>query len=476
MRYKTIVGLEIHVELSTETKAFCSCKNSFGDEPNTNVCPVCLALPGGMPVLNRNAVNYTIMAGTAFNCKINNKSKFDRKNYFYPDLTKGFQITQNDKPICTDGYLEIDTEDGKKKIGLFQIQMEEDTAKSLHTEDNETLMDYNRCGVPLIEIVTKPDISSGKEARDFLEKLKSTLRFLDISDCKMEEGSLRCDVNVNVKDMETGAKTAITEVKNLNSFRGVEKAIDFEVERHIKLLENHEDEIKTTRRWDDAKNETILMRVKYTANDYRFAPEGDLPIVHITDEEIKEVVDKMPELPEQMIERFVKEYDITLEDAQVLTSSRELAKFFEELAKDFKDYTLLSNWIQTEILRRVEISDDEEFKLPFENKEFIELLNAIKSEKISNNAGKKVLREMFETGDGAKEIIERLGLVQMTDLSAIEKIVDEVLDENEQSIIDFKEGKDRALGFLVGQVMKKSRGKANPKVANEMLVKKLNER
>lgn len=476
MKYKTIVGLEIHVELSTETKAFCSCKNTFGDEPNTNVCPVCLALPGGMPVLNRNVINYTVMAGTAFNCKINNKSKFDRKNYFYPDLTKGFQITQNDEPICTDGYLEIDTDEGKKKIGLFQIQMEEDTAKSLHTEENETLMDYNRCGVPLIEIVTKPDISSGKEAREFLEKLKSTLRFLDISDCKMEEGSLRCDVNVNVKNVETGEKTAITEVKNLNSFRGVEKAIDFEVDRHIKLLENNEDEIKTTRRWDDAKNETVLMRVKYTANDYRFAPEGDLPIVHITDEEIKEIVDKMPELPSQMIERFVDEYKITEEDASVLTSSRELANFFEELAKNFDDYTLLSNWIQTEILRRVEITDDVKFELPFENKEFIELLKSIKSEKISNNAGKKVLREMFETGDGAQEIIERLGLVQMTDHSAIEKIVDEVLDENEQSIIDFKEGKDRALGFLVGQVMKKSRGKANPKIANEMIVKKINER
>ncbi len=337
-------------------------------------------------------------------------------------------------------------------------------------------MDYNRCGVPLIEIVTKPDISSGKEAREFLEKLKSTLRFLDISDCKMEEGSLRCDVNVNVKNVETGEKTAITEVKNLNSFRGVEKAIDFEVDRHIKLLENNEDEIKTTRRWDDAKNETVLMRVKYTANDYRFAPEGDLPIIHITDEEIKEIVDKMPELPSQMIERFVEEYKITEEDASVLTSSRELANFFEELAKDFKDYTLLSNWIQTEILRRVEITDDVKFELPFENKQFIELLNSIKSEKISNNAGKKVLREMFETGDGAQEIIERLGLVQMTDHSAIEKIVDEVLDENEQSIIDFKEGKDRALGFLVGQVMKKSRGKANPKIANEMIVKKINER
>jgi len=476
MKYKTIVGLEIHVELSTNTKAFCSCKNSFGDEPNTNVCPVCLALPGGMPVLNRNVINYTVMAGTAFNCKINNKSKFDRKNYFYPDLTKGFQITQNDSPICTDGYLEIESEDGKKKIGLFQIQMEEDTAKSLHTEENETLMDYNRCGVPLIEIVTKPDISSGKEAREFLEKLKSTLRFLGISDCKMEEGSLRCDVNVNVKDLETGEKTQITEVKNLNSFRGVEKAIDFEVERHIKLLENHEEEIKTTRRWDDAKNETVLMRVKYTANDYRFAPEGDLPIIHITDDEIKNIVESMPELPEAMVERFVRDYKITREDALVLTSSRELAKFFEDVASDFSDYTLLSNWIQTEILRRIEISDDEIFELPFENKEFIKLLNAIKSEKISNNAGKKVLREMFETGDGANEIIERVGLVQMTDLSAIEKIVDEVLSENEQSIIDFKEGKDRALGFLVGQVMKKSRGKANPKVANEMLVNKMNKR
>lgn len=476
MKYKTIVGLEIHVELSTNTKAFCSCKNSFGDEPNTNVCPVCLALPGGMPVLNRNVINYTVMAGTAFNCKINNKSKFDRKNYFYPDLTKGFQITQNDSPICTDGYLEIESEDGKKKIGLFQIQMEEDTAKSLHTEENETLMDYNRCGVPLIEIVTKPDISSGKEAREFLEKLKSTLRFLGISDCKMEEGSLRCDVNVNVKDLETGEKTQITEVKNLNSFRGVEKAIDFEVERHIKLLENHEEEIKTTRRWDDAKNETVLMRVKYTANDYRFAPEGDLPIIHITDDEIKNIVESMPELPEAMVERFVRDYKITREDALVLTSSRELAKFFEDVASDFSDYTLLSNWIQTEILRRIEISDDEIFELSFENKEFIKLLNAIKSEKISNNAGKKVLREMFETGDGANEIIERLGLVQMTDLSAIEKIVDEVLSENEQSIIDFKEGKDRALGFLVGQVMKKSRGKANPKVANEMLVNKMNKR
>ncbi|MGI5949050.1 Asp-tRNA(Asn)/Glu-tRNA(Gln) amidotransferase subunit GatB [Peptoniphilus sp.] len=473
MSYQTIVGLEIHVELSTETKAFCSCKNSFGDEPNTNVCPVCLALPGGLPVLNKDVIDYTVMAGTALNCTINNKSKFDRKNYFYPDLTKGYQITQNDKPICTEGYLEIETEDGPKKIGIFQIQMEEDTAKSLHTESDETLMDYNRCGVPLIEIVTKPDISNGAEAREFLEKLKSTLRFLGISDCKMEEGSLRCDVNVNVKNTETGEKTAITEVKNLNSFRGVEKAIDFETKRHIDILENHKDEIKTTRRWDDSLNETVLMRVKYTANDYRFAPDGDLPPLNISDEEIAKIVSKMPELPDAMIDRFIKEYNITKEDAKVLTSSRELAKFFEEMAEDFDDYIMLSNWIQTEILRRVEVEDGKEFELPFEHNEFLVLLKYIKDGKINNNAGKKVLREMFESSKTAEEIIKEKGLIQISDAGEIEKIVDEVLTENPQSIEDFKAGKDRALGFLVGQVMKKSRGKANPQMANKMLVEKM---
>ena len=473
MSYKTIVGLEIHVELSTETKAFCSCKNSFGDEPNTNVCPVCMALPGALPVLNRNVINYTVMAGTALNCKINNKSKFDRKNYFYPDLTKGYQITQNDKPICTDGYLEIDTENGPKKIGIFQIQMEEDTAKSLHTETGETLMDYNRCGVPLIEIVTKPDISSGAEAREFLEKLKSTLRFLDVSDCKMEEGSLRCDVNVNVKNTETGEKTSITEVKNLNSFRGVEKAIDFETNRHIDLLENHKNEIKTTRRWDDTINETVLMRVKYTANDYRFAPDGDLPILNISDKEIDKIVERMPELPDDMIKRFVEEYNITKDDAKVLSSSRELAKFFEKMTEEFDDYTMLSNWIQTEVLRRIEIEDDKKFVLPFKDSEFLKLLNYIKDGKINNNAGKKVLREMFETDRSAEEIIKEKGLIQISDAGEIEKIVDEVLNENPQSIEDFKNGKDTALGFLVGQVMKKSRGKANPQLANKMLVEKM---
>lgn len=475
MSYKTIVGLEIHVELSTKTKAFCNCENSFGGEPNTRVCPICLALPGAMPVLNRNVLNYAIMAAKALNCKINKRSKFDRKNYFYPDLTKGFQITQNDMPICEEGYLEINTEEGKnKKIGIFRIQMEEDTGKSLHTEGDETLMDYNRCGVPLIEIVTKPDMASGKEARAFLEKLKNTLTFLGISDCKMEEGSLRCDVNVNIKDEESGKRTEVTEIKNINSFRGVEKAIDYEVQRHKKILEENINEIRTTRRWDDANNETVLMRVKYTVSDYRFAPEGDLPPVVITDEEIQKILEKMPELPDAKKERFKKQYELNEYDSSILTSSKELADFFENMAKEFDDYNMLSNWILTEVLRRMDLESSQKFELPFKDKEFIELLKAIKSNKINNNAAKKVLREMFESSKACNEIIEELGLIQISDLGEIEKIVDRTIENNPQSIEDFKNGKKKALGFLVGQVMKDSKGKANPQIVNKLLNEKLN--
>lgn len=473
MAYRTIVGLEIHVELSTKTKAFCSCSNEFGGEPNTRVCPVCLGLPGGLPVLNENVVKYATMAGIALNCEIKNRSKFDRKNYFYPDLTKGFQVTQDDMPICKEGYLEIEGESGPKKIGIFQIQMEEDTGKSLHTEEQDTLMDYNRCGVPLIEIVSKPDLSSGTEARLFLEKLKSTLRYIGVSDCKMEEGSLRCDVNVNIVDEETGKRTAVTEVKNLNSFRGVEKAIDFEVQRHIGLLENNEDEIRTTRRWDDAKNETVLMRVKYTVADYRFAPEGDLPPVVLTDEYIENIKNELPELPEAKKNRFIKNYNIPEYDAEVLTSTKELSHFYEDVAKHFDDFSMISNWVMTEVLRRVE-NIEESLELPFEASDLAELLKTIKKGSINNNAGKKVLREMFETGKKPLEIIEEKGLVQISDTSAIEEIVDKVLGDNPQSIEDFKAGKDRAFGFLVGQVMKASRGKANPQVVNKLLQEKLN--
>ncbi|ERT60172.1 aspartyl-tRNA(Asn)/glutamyl-tRNA(Gln) amidotransferase subunit B [Peptoniphilus koenoeneniae] len=472
MKYKTIVGLEIHVELSTKTKAFCSCENAYGKEPNTLTCPVCLGLPGGLPVLNENVVKYSVMAGLALNCEIKNHSKFDRKNYFYPDLTKGFQITQDDQAICYDGYIEIEGQEGPKKVGIYKIQMEEDTGKSLHMEE-DTLMDYNRCGVPLIEIVSKPDMNSGAEARMFLENLKSTLVYLGISDCKMEEGSLRCDVNVNVIDTESGKKTKVTEVKNLNSFRGVEKAIDFEVERHIGLLEKGEEELRTTRRWDDANNKTVLMRIKYTVADYRFAPEGDLPPVEISDEYIEEIRRSMPELPKEKSLRFVKEYKLPKYDAEVLTSTIELADYYEKLVEKFDDYNMASNWMMTEVLRRVDLQGDEKFKTPFEVEDLKILLEQIKENKINNNAGKKVLREMFETGKKPLDIIKEKGLIQISDTGEIEKIVDKIISENPQSIEDYKNGKDRALGFLVGQVMKASRGKANPQLANKMILEKL---
>lgn len=472
MKYKTIVGLEIHVELSTKTKAFCSCENAYGKEPNTLTCPVCLGLPGGLPVLNENVIKYSVMAGLALNCEIKNHSKFDRKNYFYPDLTKGFQITQDDQAICYDGYIEIEGQEGPKKVGIYKIQMEEDTGKSLHMEE-DTLMDYNRCGVPLIEIVSKPDMNSGAEARMFLENLKSTLVYLGISDCKMEEGSLRCDVNVNVIDTESGKKTKVTEVKNLNSFRGVEKAIDFEVERHIGLLEKGEEELRTTRRWDDANNKTVLMRIKYTVADYRFAPEGDLPPVEISDEYIEGIRKSMPELPKEKSLRFVKEYKLPKYDAEVLTSTIELADYYEKLVEKFDDYNMASNWMMTEVLRRVDLQGNEKFKTPFEVEDLKVLLEQIKENKINNNAGKKVLREMFETGKKPLDIIKEKGLIQISDTGEIEKIVDKIISENPQSIEDYKNGKDRALGFLVGQVMKASRGKANPQLANKMILEKL---
>lgn len=475
MNYKSIVGLEIHVELSTKTKAFCSCKNVYGAEPNTYCCPVCLALPGALPVLNEEVLEYSVMAGLAFHSDIHNVSYFERKNYFYPDLTKGFQITQNHNPICTEGYIEIDTKDGKKQIGLIQVQMEEDTGKSMHM-DEDTLLNYNRAGVPLIEIVTKPDINSGEEARAFLEKLKSTLIYLGISDGKMEEGSLRCDVNVNVKNLDTGVKSVITEVKNLNSFRAVEKAIDYEVKRQVALLEKGEEELRTTRRWDDEKGETVIMRIKYTASDYRFVPEGDLPPVKISDEEIEAIRKKMPELPEVKKERFMKEYNLSDYDAKVLTLTKDFANYFEELAAKFKDYNLLTNWLTGEVLRRVEKDEDQNpilnFKYTEEN--FLYLLQLIADDKISNSAAKSVYRAMFEDGADAKTYVEEQGLLQVSDEGAIEKIVDEVIGENPASVEDFKNGKTRVVGFLVGLVMKKSKGKANPQIVNKMVVEKLN--
>lgn len=461
----------------TNTKIFCSCANEFGGEANSHCCPVCLGLPGAIPILNRRVLEYAIKAGTAFNCDISNYLKMDRKNYFYSDLTKGFQISQDNFPICSGGYIELDLNgDENKKIHLYRIHIEEDTGKQIHTENDETLLDYNRAGVPLIEIVTKPEINSGEEARLFLENLRATLKYIEVSDCKMEEGSLRCDVNINVIDTETGDKTKITEIKNLNSFRSVVKAIEFEEDRHIDLLKNGEDTDKETRRWDEVKAETIVMRSKGGASDYRFALEGDIPPFTIEDSFIRKIQDNMPELPYEKKERFIDQYKLNQYDAGVLTQSRELATFFEETVKNINDTKLVSNWIMGDVLRRLNEEEAEIDSLKFDAKALADLITLVKDGRINNNTGKRVLRDMFETGKNPKDIVKEQGLIQISDESELEGIVDTVLDENEQSIIDYKNGKDRAIGFLVGQIMKKTRGKANPQLVNELLLNKIKDK
>lgn len=475
MAYKTIIGLEIHVELKTKTKMFCHCKNEFGEEANTNVCPICLGLPGALPQVNEEAINYAIKAGLAMNCKIHQHTRFDRKSYFYADLVKGYQITQDELPLCFEGYVNIEDEDGNdKKIRLIRIHVEEDTGKSLHTDKGETLLDYNRSGVPLIEIVTYPDMNSAKEAREFLEKLKATVIYLGVSDGKMEEGSLRCDVNVNIVDTETGVKTNISEIKNIGSFRGVEKAIDFEVSRHIALLEKGENTKKETRRWDELKGESILMREKIKANDYRYAPDGDIPPMDISDEMIDAVRKEMPELPDEKVARLMKDYGVSKDDAKTLSLDVSLANYYEELAKKVGDNALALNWLLGDVLRRLKEDNKSIDQMPFAIEDLEKLLTLVKTNKINNNAGKKVLQEMFKAPEDPEAIVKRLGLVQVTDEGAIEAVVDKVLEANPQSIEDFKNGKSRAFGFLVGQVMKEMKGKGNPQIINELLNKKLN--
>lgn len=476
MGYKTIIGLEIHVELMTKTKIFCDCANEFGGEANTHCCPICLGMPGAIPHLSKESLEYAIKAGLSLHSSINQKTKMDRKNYFYSDLVKGYQVSQDELPICEGGYVSIETEKGKKDVHLIRIHIEEDTGKSVHTETGDTLLDYNRAGVPLIEIVSEPEMSSGEEAKLFLEGLRATLKYIEVSDCKMEEGSLRCDVNINIVDEETGKKTTITEVKNLNSFSSAVKAIEYEEKRHIELLEKGEDTQKETRRWDEVGNETIVMRQKGGTADYRFAVDGDILPIEVSDEWIEEIESSMPELPHDKRDRFIAEYDLSSYDAEVLTGSKDVSIFFEETLKHIDDTKLVSNWIMGDVLRRLNEEDASIVDLKFTSKDLADLLDIVKSGKINNNTGKKVLRDMFETGKKPDEIVKEKGLIQISDEGELETMVEEILDKNEQSIEDFKNGKDRAVGFLVGQIMKATRGKANPQIVNKILIEKLNER
>lgn len=469
---KTIIGLEIHAELNTKTKMFCSCKNEFGQAPNTLVCPTCLGVVGTFPKINKKAIELAIRAGIAFDCNIRTNMKFDRKKYFYPDLTKGYQITQQDEPFAENGYLDINVNDEIKRIRLQRIHVEEDTGKSTHTDDGKTLLDYNRAGVPLIEIVTEPDLSSAEEARIFLEDLRQRLRFIESSDGKMEEGSLRCDVNVNVKD-ENGNRHAIVEVKNLNSFRAVERAILHEEERQAEELKQGITASKETRRWDESENKTIVMRTKDEENDYRFTVESDMPRVILSDKFVQSIRDNLPELPKDKKERYKKEYKLSDYDADVLSRDKDISSYYESLVSQFNDPSLIASWVLTETMRRLKEHEIEINEIKLSNDNFIKLLELIKDEKVSNNSAKKIFREIFETNEDPEKVMKEKGLEQNNDPNFLINLVKEVINDNPQSVGDFKAGKDRAVGYLMGQVMKKSQGKANPQDANKLVQEEL---
>lgn len=472
---KTIIGLEIHAELATKSKMFCSCKNEFGQAPNTLVCPVCLGVVGTFPKINKHALELAIKAGLAFDCEIRQSMKFDRKKYFYPDLTKGYQITQQDEPFAENGYLEIESGEETKKVRIQRIHVEEDTGKSTHTDDGKTLLDYNRAGVPLIEIVSEPDIESAEEAKTFLEDLRQRLKYIEASDVKMEEGSLRCDVNINVKD-ENGNSHAIVEVKNLNSFRAVERAIRYEEERQAEELKQGILSSKETRRWDEANGKTVLMRKKDEENDYRFTVESDMPRVNLSDEFIKNIKDSLPELPKDKKERYKKEYGLNDYDANVLSKDKEISHYFEDIVQEFNDPQLVANWILTETLRRVKEYEIEVTDIKLSNSNFVKLLQLIKENRVSNNSAKKIFREIFDSNEDPEKVMIEKGLEQNNDADFLINLVKEVVDENPQSVEDFKAGKDRAAGFLMGQVMKKSKGQANPQEANKLVREELERR
>ena len=474
MSYETVIGLEVHAELSTKTKIFCSCKTDFGGEANTQICPICTAQPGTLPKLNEKVVEYAVKAGLATNCTISQNSKNDRKNYFYPDLPKSYQISQYDKPLCEHGYIEIEDDDGKpKKVRILRIHIEEDAGKLNHSEfSGDSLVDLNIAGIPLIEIVSEPDIRSSGEADRYLKKLKSILQYIDVSDCKMEEGSFRADVNVSVHKPEEpfGMRH---EMKNMNSFKSIQRAIDYEVEDQIHAYENGEKVVQQTMRWDDLAGRTFTMRSKENAQDYRYFPEPDLVAIRLSDEYIENIKNNLPEMPESRKKRYMEELNLSEKDANALISSKAYSDMFEKAGEICKNYKAVCNWLTSDIARILNEKEMEPDEIPFKAEDLAKLVEVIENGSISSKIAKEVLEDMFEKGCSPEEIIKEKGLSQISNEDEIKAVVMKVLSENEQSIIDFKNGKDRALGFLVGQAMKETKGKANPKMLNEMFLDEL---
>ena len=469
-QYETVIGLEVHVELATKTKIFCGCTTEFGGAPNTHTCPVCTGMPGSLPVLNKQVVEYAMAVGLATNCKITQYCKFDRKNYFYPDNPQNYQISQLYLPICRDGHVDIETPAGKKSIGIHEIHMEEDAGKLVHDDwEDCSLVDFNRSGVPLIEIVSEPDMRSAEEVIAYLEKLRMTIQYLGASDCKLNEGSMRADVNLSVREVGTSEFGTRTEMKNLNSFKAISRAIEGERARQIELIEEGKKVIQETRRWDDNKEYSYAMRSKEDAQDYRYFPDPDLVPVSISDEWIAEVKARQPELQEEKAARYKKEFDIPEYDINIITSSKSLADMFEAATAICHNAKKVSNWLMVETMRLLKEKEMEPEDITFTPKNLAELIQLTDENAINSTVAKEVFVKMFSEDIDVEQYVEENGLRTVNDEGALRETIEKVIAENPQSVSDYRAGKTKAIGFLVGQTMKAMKGKADPGMVNQIL-------
>lgn len=477
MEYEPVIGLEVHAQLLTRSKIFCSCSTSFGEMPNSQTCPVCTGQPGSLPVINRKAVEFAIKLGLATHCRIAPYSVFARKNYFYPDLPKGYQISMYEHPLAEQGFIEITVQGERKRIGIIRIHMEEDAGKLKHGETPETApfsyVDFNRTGVPLVEIVSGPDIRSPQEAGEYLRRLRAILQYLEVCTGDMEKGTFRCDANVSVRPKGQTEFGTRTELKNMNSFRHVEKALEYEIRRQIAVLNDGEEVVQETRLWDANQNVTLSMRGKEEAHDYRYFPDPDLVPLKVDEKWIEEIRQSLPELPDQKRGRFIRDYKLPEYDAEILTATKTMANYFEETVQLFQDPKTVSNWMMGDLLRELKKDDREIDQCPVTPKHLAAMLSMIKDGTISGKIGKDVFEEMYRTGDFPEKIVKEKGWVQILDAGEIEGAIGKVIADNPKLVEDYKKGKEKVFGFLVGEVMKQTRGKANPKLVNELLKRRL---